>query len=130
MRTLLLILLFAFASCTNAIVPTERYCIEYHIGDTWTVGEVTQSTDGVRVNDWVMQVTQTPDNKTVLTCETHRYEANVHSITAFEFDNVQAGDTVRGIYINHTWGSDCNTTDTLPVWFVRVPCKESPPDHY
>jgi hypothetical protein len=125
MRKLLLILLFAVASCTEPLVPTNTLCVQYSIGSASTTSTV-EIVDGYVVCDkWRLRAMSTPDNKTVLTRDTAITTelGTVTTETAFVFNNNQSGDTVRGIYVNHTAGSVCNTYDTLPVVVIKVPCK-------
>jgi len=129
MRKLLLILLFAIASCTEPLTPSSAYCVQYRIGEASTTSAVEIVDGNVTVGYWKLFPQSTPNGTTILTRKINKPELNVNSITTFEFPNNHVGDTIRGICIQHTWGNTCNTTDTLPVWFIKVPCKQSPTDN-
>lgn len=128
MRTLLPILLFAIASCTEPLITEQSICIEYHIGNTWTTSTV-QFVDGwVVCDNWRLSITSTPNNQTRLFRDTtiQGELGTVYQSSEFLFNNAQVSDTIRGVFISHNKGSVCDTYDTLPVWAVRVPCSTNP----
>ena len=112
-------ILFLF-SCTEPLIYNDSYCVEYHIGQAWTRGEVKQGNGKVSVNDWSFDVYTTVKNETMLFRDTT--VGTVYQSSTFLFPNNQIGDTIRGMYISHSKGDVCNTYDTLPVYVLRVPC--------
>jgi len=126
MKSILLILLFALASCTEPLTPTNTLCVRYRIGEASTTSTV-QFVDGYVVCDnWILSIQSTPENQTRLFRDTtiQTEFGNVYCSSTFLFANNQVSDTIRGIYISHSKGVVCDTYDTLPVIITR--CNSSP----
>lgn len=122
-----LFILLLLCSCSNPITPTEQYCIEYHIGGTWSRGEVEFVNGMVTIDNWNLSVTSTPDNQTRLFRDTtvQTVLGEVYRSSTFLFPNGQQSNTIQGKYISHSKGVVCDTYDTLDVVVIRVPCNNS-----
>lgn len=129
MRNIYLLLIVFFVGCYDSIVVDDarEYCIEYHIGNSWSSGVVTMDANGIHCNGYNLSIQQTPNGGWLLSRTLS--SGQVVSETNFFFGAAQSlSDTVRGVCITHILGpvAECESRDTLPVFFIVKKCRGYP----
>lgn len=116
MKYLLLCLLLF--SCYNPTAPLWFGCYEIKIGETSTRGTIHQNGGKLFIAEYELDVVSVQGQSIVAT----RTLQSGTATSTTEFRLINFGTHIGGIVIKHTYGTDCDTRDTLGVYCSQVPC--------